>query len=392
MTAIVVAALSARMIAQAAALDGFEVLALDLFGDLDTRHASARWLPIGEPDRLQIDGDRLLAALGELAQWPDVAGWIIGSGFDGCPDLLARGAEMLPLIGTQPDAVRRVREPRGFFAFLDSHGITHPRVQMTAPDDLAGWLVKDSGGSGGWHIQRASMAKTISDRHYFQVEMNGTPMSATFIANGTGACVLGYNELLVWPVMRPARRPYAVGGATRPFVFYGAIGPVPVSRDADERITDAVRQLASEFSLRGLCSLDFIFDGGRIGVLEVNPRVPASIALYGAKTSGSASQGIVAAHVNACLLDELPERREQSFDIVHGTEIVVARHSFSLDERAADLLARSADCHDLPGAATQFDVGDPVCSVSASGRSPEQVRASLERSREAVQQMIETRR
>ena len=63
MTVLVVAAVSARMMAEAAARDGFEVVALDLFGDADTRRAAFAFLPIGEPPSLHIDAARVLAAL-----------------------------------------------------------------------------------------------------------------------------------------------------------------------------------------------------------------------------------------------------------------------------------------------------------------------------------------
>jgi predicted alpha/beta hydrolase len=66
MQTLAVAAVSARAMAEAAAQDGFDVVVLDLFGDLDTRRAASRWLPIGAPGSLHIDGVRVLAALREL--------------------------------------------------------------------------------------------------------------------------------------------------------------------------------------------------------------------------------------------------------------------------------------------------------------------------------------
>ena len=77
-----VAGLSARLMAEAAAADGFEVLALDLFGDADTCAAATRWFGIGEPAQMRIDGARLLSALEVLARRGDVLGWVSGSGFE----------------------------------------------------------------------------------------------------------------------------------------------------------------------------------------------------------------------------------------------------------------------------------------------------------------------
>lgn len=370
MTALAVASISARMLAEAALDDGFEVVALDLFGDADTRRASSEWVSIGDPASLSIDGGRLLAALESLAGRHRVAGWIAGSGFEGRPDLLESGAALLPLIGTQAEAMRRVREPQTFFGCLDAWGIAHPPVRMSAPEDAAGWLVKDAHGCGGWHIRRAASSETLRAHEYFQREMAGRPMSATFIANGSDASVLGFNQLIVRPT------------AGRPFVFCGAVGPVPVPAGVSAAATSALRALVQAFSLRGLGSLDFLLDGDAVEVLEINPRPPASMVLYG--------RGVVAAHVQACVRRELPPRTAGvASDLVRGTEVVFAPRRLWLDEPAARRLAARAGCHDLPVAATGFDAGDPLCSVSASGASAEHVRALLQEGCEAVHQCLE---
>ena len=70
----------------------------------------------------------LLSPLSQLAQRGDVIGWTAGSGFDAQPDLLARGAATLPLIGMPADAVRRVRDPQAFFDDPDRQGVAHPRT------------------------------------------------------------------------------------------------------------------------------------------------------------------------------------------------------------------------------------------------------------------------
>lgn len=379
MGVLAVAAVSARMLAEAAARDGHGVVALDLFGDVDTRRVSPRWQSIGAAGSLQIDAARVLAALRELARTAgdSVIGWIPGSGFEGRPDLLDAGAQVLPLIGTPADAVRRVRDPAAFFAALAAHGIAHPAVRFDAPGDAEGWLLKDANGCGGWHIRHAAAARdaaSASASLYFQREMPGMPMSATFIANGNEAMLLGINELIV--------RPFGA----HPFVYGGCIGPVDVPADLARRIGDAVRALSAEFGLRGWCSLDFMRDGETLGVLEVNPRPPASLALY-------ARPGLIDAQLRACLHGELPSPAALAAPAstpVAGSEIVYARRSLTLDTIGAQHLARRPDVHDLPAAGARFDHGDPICSLSVAGDTAEQVRDSLRAKREALIQTLET--
>lgn len=372
MPVVAAAALSARMLAEAARDDGLEVVALDLFGDADTRAAASQWLPIGAATSLRIDADRLLAGLAALAARGDVAGWIAGSGFEGQPELLDRGAAFLPLFGNPSDAVRRVRDPKAFFGALDAAGIGHPEVQSTVPDAPEGWLVKNARGCGGWHIRRAACADVLlPEHHYFQREIGGVPMSATFLANARDCRVLGFNELIV--------RPFGA----QPFVYRGAVGPVPLPEAVASQVTEAARTVCVAFGLRGLGSLDFMREGERISVLEINPRPPASIALY-------AGQGVLAAHMSACRYGDLPRSDDPAVRAeVRGIETVFAPAPRWLTERALEQLARLPACHDRPFAATRFEAGDPVCSMSASGADAAAVRLLLDRARESVLNVLE---
>ena len=375
-----VAAVSARAMAQAAAHDGFDVVALDLFGDVDTRRAASRWLPIGAPGSLHIDAAQVLAALRELAREREggvpLVGWVAGSGFEGEPDLLAQGAAVLPLIGTAAAAVRRLRDPALFFGFLAGERIPHPPVSFEPPEDAEGWLMKDAHGCGGWHVRRPPWPKDerLPAHHYYQREMAGLPMSATFIADGRDVHVLGFNELSV-------RR-----FGTRPFVFCGAVGPVPIAADMARRVTAIAQALSAEFELRGLCSLDFMRDGDAIGALEVNPRPPASMSLY-RRPFGS---GLMQAHVRACLEGALPPATPAQAQDVEGMEIVFARRPLQLDAAAARRLAAWPGIHDLPDAGQRFDIDDPVCTLSAGGSDAGQVRMRLNEGRERLLQSLET--
>ena len=370
MTVLAVAAMSARMMAEAAKSEGFEVIALDLFGDEDTLRASSLWLPIGEPAGLGLDPARVMSSLQSLARRGDVLGWVAGGGFECLPDLLERGAAVLRLLGTEPHAVRRVREPTGFFGFLSAQGIAHPEVRMARPQDPGGWLLKNARGCGGWHIRRVGEdeREPPAEHHYFQRETSGTPMSATFIANGRDACLLGFNELIV----------HRIGA--RPFVYCGAVGPVPLSVEVASRLVAALRDLAAEYSLRGLGSLDFMLDGDETAVLEINPRPPASMALY----AGCAEQGLMAAHLRACLNGELPRWVPEDCDVVTGIEIVFARRPLLLTDEAALILAMRPDVHDLPRAGAGFEAGDPVCSIAAEGANARHVMSQLEAASEGL--------
>ncbi|WP_119287002.1 ATP-grasp domain-containing protein [Azohydromonas sediminis] len=366
---LVVAALSARTLAESARRGGWRVIALDLFGDVDTRRASARWQPIGDPADARIDPARLAAALADAASQPNVAAWVAGSGFDAPHDAaFAAAGAMLPRLGMAADVVAAVRHPATFFATLDRLGLAHPEVRTTPPHAPAGWLAKDAGGSGGRHIRAAAdagPAPGVSPGIYWQRVHRGTPMSALFLADGRRAAIVGLNRLLVRPL------------GARPYVYHGAIGPIdaPALR---ARIAAALDALVPAFGLRGLASLDFLADGEQPVLLEINPRPSDTMALYDALWPA----GLLRAHVDA-LGGRLPPCTPHDAS-VRGHEIVYAPCAGRVDAALAARLASDRHTHDVPAAGTAFDAGMPVCTVGAEGTDVAGVLHELARRRQAV--------
>lgn len=369
-----VAALSARALVESAALDGTRTVALDCFGDADTQRLAAQWHGVGDASALRIDDDKLLGSLSALAQRGDTTGWIAGSGFDGRADLLERGAALLPLIGTAPQDVRRVRDPQEFFGVLQTHGVGFPAVSLDPPVTPTGWLLKDAGGCGGWQVRRASQGTTAAPGQYWQRERRGVTMSATFVANGRDAVLLGFNA----QAMRST--------GERPFVFCGVTGPVPASDAVQREVTAITRLLAAVFRLRGLGSLDFLLDGDTVEVLELNPRPPASLALYPRVGDG----GPVRAHLRACQGGELPPAPAPT-DGVRGTGIVFAPFALLIDAGMAAQIAQCDGARDLPRAGTHVAAGEPLCSLVAEGRDAHEVTTLLASRRDALLASLETR-
>lgn len=369
---LVVAGLSSRLMAEAAARDGYGPIALDAFGDADTRRASTHWQPIGAPSELKLDAQRTLAALAQLSQRGDVLGWVAGSGFEAQADLLEAGAQTLPLLGTPPGAVRRLRDPRVFFSFLAVHGLAHPEVRYSPPPPAAGWLYKRADGTGGTHIREADAMRNPTPGGYYQRRLEGTPMSALFIGNGHEARVLGFHELIVRPMW------------SRPFVYCGAIGPMRLPPALDATLREAASRLTAEFGLLGLCSLDFLRTGPQgYALLEVNPRPSASMALH-------AHLPLMRWHVQACRQRTLPSEPLPAPQL-RGHEIVFTQRDVQLASEQAAALASHPDTHDVPHGAASFAAGEPLCSVSATGAAgagTASVRAGLTRQHQAVLRLV----
>ena len=357
---LVVAGISVRTLAESARLGGWEVIALDLFGDADTRLACTHWAPIGEPSALRIAPALLREELHRAARHPRVDGWIPAGGFEGASELLGAGGTALPCLAIESSTMKRVRDPALFFGALDRHRLSHPRVSLEAPADPAGWLAKRAGGCGGVHIRAAEeVLRNPESRHpdtYFQRWQPGTPMSALFVADGARFRLVALNRLIVRPVW------------PLPHVYAGAVGPV-ADAGLEQAVDRALAVLVPEFGLRGLASLDFVADESGAHWLEVNPRPSATLQLHADAWPG----GLVRAHVDAvrgCLPAAGPRRGPG----VRGHLTVFAdRVGLVGGDWAPD-----PHVHDLPAPGRRFARGEPICTVSAEAASVDDVLHLLE--------------
>lgn len=359
---LLIAAISGRALAQSARRGGYRATVLDCFADRDTRAAAAACRAVAREGSLHLDRRTLLDAAAALAP---AAPLVYGSGFEARPRLLARLAAGRELLGNAPAVVRALKDPRRFFPLLDTLVLPHPEVRHDPPPAPEGWLVKHGGGAGGTHIQPAGSRRTRPG-DYFQRLETGCPMSALFLADGRRALVLGFNQQ--WT---SAARPGL------PHLYGGAVGRVPVPAALGARIQDRLNALVAETGLVGLNGLDFLLDGERGSVLELNPRPTATMELYDPDYEG----GLLRLHIEACH-GTLPSAartgpaRAQS--IVHVREEWRVEPGFSFPSW----------CSDIPNPGTSIRPGDPLCTVHAEAGQPvEAMRLVRERELELQQMM-----
>jgi predicted ATP-grasp superfamily ATP-dependent carboligase len=243
-------------------------------------------------------------------------------------------------------------------------------MQLQAPVDVAGWLEKDANGTGGMHIRHAAQwHATDASRggRYFQRQQPGRSMSALFIADTRKATIIGFNEQLI------------VSHGGQPFVYGGAIGPVDVPDPVRQQITVAVNAIVSRTRLKGLNSLDFIVDGERCFVLEVNARPSATMSLY----ERGSNRSLLSLHVRACAgasLDvDMSSAAAQTASLC-GEQIVFADRDRTVSPEFVQRALNLGWCHDIPVTGSFIAAGAPLCSVSAvcaHGTQTATVRAEL---------------
>ncbi|AQH00545.1 ATP-binding protein [Burkholderia sp. KK1] len=379
---VAVAGLSARLVAQSAARAGLNVVALDIFGDRDTREHAGMWFDIGAVggQGLSIDRARLFDALEHAARLPRMLGLIVTSGLEPLADELSCAPRVPRFIGNGAQAAA-VRDPRRFFALLDEAHIAHPEVRHTRPADPRGWLVKRSDGCGGTHIQWANDVDRVPDGAYFQRLAQGRSMSALFVAAHREASVMGFAEQLT------------VEAGRLPFVHAGSLGPVQLPQRIGARIVEAIERIVWQTDLTGLNSIDFLLDGETFSVLEINTRPSSTMALYEAAWPDAWPRGLIGAHLDACLHGELPHAPDtlmQAPPLFAGQRVVFAPDGFTASRAFSDACFADPACHDVPLVGARIEAGQPVCTMTATADAFPDLRDALDRQCARLLQRINT--
>jgi predicted ATP-grasp superfamily ATP-dependent carboligase len=340
--AVLVVALSARALAASARRGGYRPLVADMFGDVDTLDAAHRHVRLAGGLASGIGEQHFIEALQGLSKDEEPIGVVYGTGFEDRPRLLQCAAKRWPLLGNSPGVVAKIKDPRIFSAICSDANIPSPEISLRQPATPSGWLAKRQGGAGGAHIRAAEESKDAGGNIYFQRKVPGSPISACFLADGERARLLGFSAQ--WSSPAPLQ-PYRYGGAVR---------PAPLASRTADQLTAAVEKIVAATSLVGLNSADFLVEGERFWLLEINPRPGATLDIF------ETNEGcLFAQHVSACS-GTLATASACAAD-AKAASIVYAENdidSFSVSEWP-DWTA------DRPVAGGTIRAGEPVCTVYA---------------------------
>ena len=335
-----IAAISSRPFVKAAVTAGYAVVALDVFADVDTQRSAEQVYKIDYANN-GFDAKHFEATLDQI-DTSDMQGFAYGSGFEAQPDLLACVAKHLPLIGNAPEVVRKLKDASYFFGVLDSLAIPHPEVSFSLLANAEGWICKEDGGSGGAHVLNAVTNQDLPKGQYFQRVIDGTPISMLFAANGTEIKVIGFNQQWVAPI------------ADKPYRYGGIVGNANLPLDIKQSLQEAAKKITMAFGLRGLNSLDVIWQSGQYWVLEINPRLSSTLDLYQSKGSN-----LFALHVQAVSgdLSRFPviSSRSKARNVLYAAQDVVISEDLVWPDWVAD----------IPMALTEIPQHQPICTVLA---------------------------
>jgi len=357
MTRVLFAGVSTRGFAESAARAGYEVVAVDGFGDLDLR-ARAHSVHVARSGGRFSVRAAVAAARGLDA---DVVCYV-GS-FENHARAVGALAAGRVLWGNRPAVLAAVRDPVRLARALRARGLPTPAVRVTAPraGTARRWLVKRraSGGGGGVAPWRGGPLPRGS---YLQQRVTGVPGSIVFAADGQSAVPLGVSRALAGDA--------SFGDVAGGFRYCGSMLVAP-EEPLFGRACRLAATVTAAFGLVGVNGIDFVARRAVPYAVEVNPRYCASMELV----ERARGISIFDVHARACA-GELPdlEHTRPAADVV-GKAIVYAREDV-VPEGTARWLADD-DVRDVPAPGEGIARGHPICTVFARGRSVTSCGAAL---------------
>jgi len=355
---------------------GYQVYAVDYFGDQDLKRVCHENRSIIKQRAgkscgrisAQFDPKTLLQLTKVLLKKQEMDAALVASGLDDLPRFLSTLNDLVPILGNHPSAIKKIRNKTEFFRELKRLRISHPAT-ATAEDLKAakeksrdiGYpvVVKPSKGFGGIGVRKAQNPRELErvfqevsllgDEALIQEWISGTPASASIISSINGTVTLTVNEQLLG--MHEVSQ-------QEPFGYCGNVVPLSANKVIVERCKKVANRIASHFNLAGSNGIDFVItEKGNPYVIEVNPRFQGTLECV----ERILGINIVEAHVEACTQGNLLAiRREPS-------GFCVRLISFAKQRLIVPDLSTFGEVRDIPLPGVIVEKGEPICSIIAKG-------------------------
>ncbi len=383
MTRVLLAGVSTRDIAESAVRAGYEVVAVDGFGDLDLQACAT------EVRVVRTHGRFSARAAAAAARGLPCDAVVYEASFDNHPGAVRTLADGRALWGNPPAVLMRARDPRRLADVVRGAGLLAggPQVRFTrpAPGERGAWMLKPlhSGGGEGIVVWRRGAA--VPRGSYLQQRIIGVAGSIVFAADGRDAVPLGLSRILA------GEKRFGADG----FRYCGNIlAPAGDTQfPVDDRLLEGAALLAClvtrAFGLIGVNGIDFIARRGVPHGIEVNPRYTAAMELV----ERAYGVSVFDVHAKACMgvlpTFDLAAARRRAPEAV-GKAILYARRPVAVGDTRLWLADR--DVRDISPPGTRFAPRDPICTIFARGRTAAGCHSALARRAAGMYRDVERRK
>ncbi len=375
---VLVVGFNVRPLARSAKRAGFQVYAVDYWGDLDLPKWTDRFVAVLEqrtdyrPNRPLISTvQTLLAGVHQIIEEYGPMDYILVSGgFDDHPLEWKELSQLAYLAGNSSKVMKRARNRTLTTQLALKHGAANPKGdQISTTKEFHRTLnrlelpivVKPLRGSGGFGSRILNSQRDID--HFLAVHkfndvnpllmqelIDGIDASVSVLSSEKDAMAVSLNEQLIG-------LPELGKGRTK--AYCGNIVPLSIQKKQGLQIAQISENMALDLGLIGSNGFDFVLDKEMTPYfMEVNPRFQATIEAFELTTR----QNLVQLHLQACQ-GVLPKKNIRH----HKTcvrIIVYARQRCHIPD-----LQNFPGVVDISHPGSYADRGDPICTINHLGKN-----------------------
>ena len=280
---------------------GYDVYAVDFFGDLDlypnVRDSFVLMKELGtDYSTIKDSYSKLLArfAIKMLNKYPEIDYLLIGSGLD---DAFEERLSILNEIkeknykiqnlNNDLKTIENARNIEKIYDFLKLHNFPTPftipyeKIKLYKHKLQFPLIFKKFRSAGGINVKKIENFKELSaisnsfelktfnpSDWIIQEYIEGKPVSCTTISNGRECEVISINHQIIGEkLLNPPKE----------FIYCGNIVPAEISKDDEKIISEISLLLSKDLDLKGINGFDYVLKDHNPYLMEINPRIPGSI-------------------------------------------------------------------------------------------------------------------
>ncbi|MFX1574105.1 MAG: ATP-grasp domain-containing protein [Promethearchaeota archaeon] len=368
---------------------GYDVYAVDFFGDLDLYPYVKDSIIIvnalnSNYKSLKDIYSQLLVqfALQLLRRYQDVNFLLIGSGLDNNYEgrqLILEEIKTTDIksVNNEPEIIEKARDIEVIFKFLKSRGYKIPlsysfeKFQLQKYSMAYPFILKKKRSAGGINVFKIkdesnllSQIKILEQKKFIPSEwliqeyIEGTPVSCTVISNGNECEIITINRQIIGEkYLNPPKS----------FMYCGNIVPAELLKEEEKMISELSLSLTKNLGLKGINGFDFVLKQHYPYFMECNPRIPGSISA----SESALSLNLLDLHIKSFIPKEW-KNIEKLIKSAKSSSVVTKLIYFAPREIDKGILPKINNLdfiYDKSEPTKNVLKGEPLCTILYSAKS-----------------------